>query len=401
MERLKEALHIALSNLSSNVIRSVLSILGVVIGIASVIIILSIGAGAKKQILQQISSMGVNVYYLSSRYDETTQRIGSFELQDMERLEQLPFVLTAFPQLNLYKTLRSRTVESRGMVSGVTASYMTAQNLQLIKGRNFSPIEMENRTPVCLISDTAEETLFPGAEATDQSVFIEGIPWQIIGVYTKFTAKGQKNKDYSGEIEVVASLPALIRRSQDLSIQSVEVHVHSDAGNHAGEEILQTIERDDPNRKGLFMVRDQKDFYQRTLEVQRVLSLIGIMVAGISLIVGGIGMMNVMLTSVAERTREIGLRRAVGARKKDILFQFLVESCVLSGAGGTLGLVMGAAVARALPVLFKDFFHVAPRIQPTFLLIAVGTGVVLGITFGFYPAVKASKLSPAEALRSE
>jgi putative ABC transport system permease protein len=124
-------------------------------------------------------------------------------------------------------------------------------------------------------------------------------------------------------------------------------------------------------------------------------------VAGVSLIVGGIGMMNVMLTSVAERTREIGVRRAVGARKKDILFQFLVESCVLSSAGGMLGLLVGAALARGLPIMFKDFFNVAPRMQPSFLVLAVGAGVTLGILFGFYPAIKASKLSPAEALRTE
>lgn len=152
------------------------------------------------------------------------------------------------------------------------------------------------------------------------------------------------------------------------------------------------------------MRKQSTSFVTTTLfkkEIKKLLALIGAIVAGISLVVGGIGMMNVMLTSVAERTREIGIRRAVGARKKDILFQFLVESCVLSGAGGALGLIFGAAIGRALPLLFKQSFSVTPQLQPGYLILSVGIGVLLGIAFGFYPAVKASNLSPAEALRTE
>jgi putative ABC transport system permease protein len=138
---------------------------------------------------------------------------------------------------------------------------------------------------------------------------------------------------------------------------------------------------------------------QKSLDIQKTMTWVGAMIVGVSLLVGGIGMMNVMLTSVAERTREIGLRRAIGARKKDILLQFLIESCVLSALGGLLGLLSGTALARFLAFVFRDKIELTPQIEPSFLVTSVGAGIVMGVLFGLYPAIKASRLSPADALR--
>ena len=398
MSQLNESFHIAFNNLSHNAVRSLLSVLGVVIGIAAVITVLSIGAGAKQRIMEQINSMGVSIYTVSAGYDEKTRRMGTMDFEDVRRIQSIPAVLSAIPQLNLYKNIRSRSAESYGVIMGVDAGTLKAKSRTLSRGRNFSPIEVESRASLCLISEAAEQTLFGGdVSAVGQSIFIEENPWQVIGVIADIT----RSKSGEGNIEVWAPIDTLLRNSKDVSIRQIEAHVKTEGSAGIELELLRCMERDDPNRKGLFTVRDQKELYARTIEIQNTLSLIGALVACVSLIVGGIGMMNVMLTSVAERTREIGIRRAVGARKKDILFQFLVESCLLSLMGGILGLLLGAACARGLPIMFKEFFTVAPVMQPSFLVFSVTAGIVLGVVFGFYPAIKASKLSPSEARRTE
>ncbi len=397
MERLVEAFHIALSNLAHNAVRSLLSILGVVIGIAAVITVLSIGAGARKQIMERIDSLGANVHTVSARYDETTQRIGEFEQEDVRRLSQIPAVMSVLPQLNLFKMVRSRATESRGIITGIQETHLVAKGAVLIKGRNISPVELELRSAVCLLGESAARTLFEGpSESIGQTIYVEDVPYQVIGVFSMGSAGRVK-----GDVDVWVPLTTLIRNTSNITIRGIEVQVKPDASPSVKEEIIRVLERDDPRRKNLFSVRDIKEFYARSIEMQNTLSVIGALVACISLLVGGIGMMNVMLTSVAERTREIGIRRAVGARKKDILFQFLVESCVLSLIGGLTGLVFGAALARGLPVMFSEFFTVAPLIRPSFVLLAVAAGVALGMAFGFYPAIKASQLSPSEALRTE
>lgn len=398
MEKVKEALHIALANLGANAIRSILSVLGIVIGIAAVISILAIGAGAKKMIMDRINAMGANTISIWPMYDSTTARMGVIELEDVERIGKLPFVQTSLPRMNFYKEVRSRHNASKGSIIAIDEKYLKARELNLVDGRNISPIEGEQRAMICLINEYARQELFQDSPAIGEFLYIDGTPWQVVGVY------GPKKQGYrDNEIEVLTPLLSLLRTSKDYSIEQVEVQVKPDAMSEkeAKETLLAEMEKNDPKRKGLFFIRDQKDMYARNLEIRKVLSLIGTIVAFISLIVGGIGMMNVMLTSVAERTREIGLRRAVGARKKDILIQFLVESCVLSLSGGILGLILGSAVARLLPLLFRDFFTSAPRLQPSFLFLSMGCGILMGVTFGFYPAVKASRLSPAEALRSE
>lgn len=399
MEKVKEALRIAFANLSANAIRSVLSIMGIVIGIAAVITILAIGAGAEQNIMNRINAMGGNVFLISSLYNSATQRMGSFDLEDIERIRLLPFVETVVPRLNAYREIRTRAVVSRGFIKGVDQNYLRSRELHILEGRSFSPIEIEKRALLCMLNDRARQMLFPGEAGIGESLYIDGIPWNVIGIYGSGKATPAYEDD---DINVIVPMTSLLRSGKDTNIESLEVQVRPEFYSEAQSALLNEITRADPARKDLYSVQDNKNMFSRNLEMRKLLSMIGTIVAGISLIVGGIGMMNVMLTSVAERTREIGLRRAVGARKKDILFQFLIESCVLSGAGGIMGLIAGTALARGLPVIFAAFFGtMLPQIRPIFLLFSVGGGVLLGIVFGFYPAVKASRLSPAEALRSE
>lgn len=402
-EKFKESCMIAAASLLSNPIRSILSIMGVVIGIAAVIAILAIGAGARKRILDKINNMGANSFFVSPLFDKTLARMGELELEDIERIQNLPFVTTALPLLSLYQEVRSRNSSGKALIVGVTDTYIQAKGLNLIQGRPFSPIEWEERSLVCLINEDSQSEIFKDESPIGKSLYFDGYPWEVVGVYSngKKSSLSSKQKPSSSRMEVLMPVMTLMRNAKKLSIQSIEVQVRPDAADTAMAEIMNTMIREDSKRKTLFAVRDQKDAYAKSLEIQRMLSLMGTVVAGISLLVGGIGMMNVMLTSVAERTREIGIRRAVGARRKDILIQFLVESCLLSGAGGGIGLLLGSALARGFPMLSKDFMSSPPELKPSFLIISVGGGVLLGIIFGFYPAIKASKLSPVEALRTE
>lgn len=400
MEQLKEAFWSALFNLKKNLIRSLLSVLGIIIGVAAVVALLAFGAGVRKDVLEKVNALGTHVYRLSSNYDEKTGRVGSLELEDVERIQQLRLVESAHPNLYFYKNIRSRNALSRAGVLGVGSAYLKANGLHLREGRNFSPIEVEARAFLCLINEDLSQALFPQSSPLQKTIFIDQQPWTVVGRYGYVPRNIPENQEYRYG-EMLVPLPSLLRTAADLKINEILIHIRPDYQGDAPAELLKALERGDPNRKGLYRVQSQKQFAQAQLEIDRTLFFWGTLVAFVSLIVGGIGMMNVMLTTVAERTREIGVRRAVGARRKDILFQFLMESCLLSALGGLLGLLSGTAIAQAIPVLFHDSKLVTPEVQPVFLLISVGSGVMLGALFGVYPAVKASHLNPAEALRGE
>lgn len=401
IEKIFEAFHVAFANLKANAVRSFLSILGIVIGISAVILVLAFGATARQEILERVNTLGVNVYTVYPTYDEKTRRMGNLEFADIERLQSLSFVVSAFPNLMLYKEVRSRSAVQRASVRGVDHNYKQAGRLIVSHGRFFTPIELEKRAYVCVISEDGSDSLFPNGIELGQPLFIDGTPWEIIGVsaarWKKETFKHRK----FNQLDILVPHTTLLRSSKDVQLSNIEVHARPDYEGNVVAELIAAMEREDPNRKDMFRIQDQQEFLQKRVEIEKTLYVTGALVAGISLIVGGIGMMNVMLTSVAERTREIGIRRAVGARRKDVLIQFLVESCVLSGLGGFLGLVLGAALAQLVPLFLNDLFNKSPEIRPAALFVSVGCGIILGMAFGIYPAVKASHLSPAEALRTE
>lgn len=399
MEQIKESLYMAISTLLDNLVRSLLSLLGIVIGIASVITILSFAYGTRRAILERVESMGVNVYDIYPQYDEKTMRYGSFEQEDVNRLQKLAFVVTAFPKYNISKEIRSRYAATRTRIEGVHESYLKAKNLHIWQGRNFSPIEMEDRSRVTLISAGAAKILFPDTDPVGQMIYLEGYPWNVIGVYGDTVRRPRLFSQSDSRVEILAPLNTLARAVQKLDMDQLQVHVQPEYKGNATQEMTAVLERDDPKRRGLFYVLGQKEMMQKSLDIQKTMTWVGAMIVGVSLLVGGIGMMNVMLTSVAERTREIGLRRAIGARKKDILLQFLIESCVLSALGGLLGLLTGTALARFLAFIFRDKITLTPQIEPSFLVTSVGAGIIMGVLFGLYPAIKASRLSPADALR--
>jgi len=401
MEKLLESFHIALSNLAANTARSVLSILGIVIGIASVVTILSVSAGARRDIIERVNTLGVDLYTIRTKYDKITRRSGKFELKDVENIQRLPYVRTAFPQLNISRKARSRRAEERGTLRGVTHTYLKARNRELTMGRNFSPIETEERSYTMLLSQDMAVKLFPQENPLGQSVYIEGTPWEVIGVYGRKKSTNPRARRRHSRPEMLVPLTTLIRTEEKVNIAGIEVHVKPGTKAQVSKELVSVMERNDPKRRGLFRVWDQQEYLDQRIEIDKMLSFMVTLVGSISLLVGGIGMMNVMLTSVAERTREIGLRRAVGARKMDILTQFLVESSFLSSIGGLLGLILGIAIARFVPVFFHEIIQATPQVKPIYLLVSVGSAALMGVVFGLYPAIKASNLPAAEALRTE
>ncbi|MFN0117461.1 MAG: ABC transporter permease [Elusimicrobiota bacterium] len=397
MERFKEALATAFFNLINNPIRSFLSVLGVVIGIAAVISVLAVGAGARKKIMDNMDNQSVLTFFLYTKYDEATSRMGKIEPSDIEKIKQVPLVISVLPNINLYREIRSREKLNYVTIKGIDEEYLKSKKFQILYGRNISPIEMEHRSPVCLMSEAATHLFFPEENTLSQNIFFNENAFQVIGSYKRSATK----KSNSEDLEILVPYTLLLRMSQDVSIQNLEITMKPEAGLEAKDSLLDAMSRGEKDLKNLFSIRDEKEIYERSLSIRKTMSMVGVFVAGISLLVGGIGMMNVMLTSVAERTREIGLRRAVGARKKDILIQFLVESCVLSSLGAGLGLLLGSALTKGLPVMIKSLESAAPKIEVSYLWLAGICGMIMGIVFGLYPAIKASKLSPAEALRSE
>lgn len=398
MERIRDYVHVAGANLRTNPLRSLLSILGIVVGTASVISVLALGAGARKDLLDSVSKLGTEVFRVTPEYNAAKRRIGKLTMDDLLALRRLPSVLHAFADARDESVARTRFGVAQARLLGVDGSYVAMNRLRMIEGRDFNPIDHEERRLVCLLNEETGGKLFPNRmDALGADVYVLGTKWTVIGTFLPEGATGKT--DPNRPADFLVPLASLARNSTDMSIREIIVHVDPDNAAGAGEMIGEIVHRNDPVMKTLYSVEADRERIARRLENRRLLFVLWTAIASISLIVGGIGMMNVMLTSVAERTREIGLRRAIGARRKDILIQFLVESCILSVIGGVLGLFAGAAAARALPLVLSDFGIRMAVMQPSFALGAVAAGMVLGIVFGLYPAIKAAAFSPAEALR--
>jgi putative ABC transport system permease protein len=371
-----------------------------VIGIASVITILSFGLGAREKILKDLNKRGVNVFRVAPRFDPSRMRSGEISHDDIDRVQALGFVSLLVPQMDMLKDVRSRRFVGKGSIKGISAGFIETQGWTLSGGRSLSPLEEGEQSNVCLISKRTARTFYAAMDPLESELYIDGVPWTVIGVY--HGADGTADPVFGLlDAEVLIPFRALLRKIKNADIRSIEVHARKDYRGDVAQELLEAVTGNDPARKTLFSVQSQREIVERNFQAQKTLSVTGAIVAAISLIVGGIGMMNVMLTSVLERTREIGIRRAVGARRRDILFQFLIESCLLSGVSAVLGVFLGAAVTFGLPYIIGDKLPAQPQILPTFILLAATSGIFLGVVFGLYPAIKASKLAPGEALRAE
>src|SRR5881392_1390084 len=398
---------IALRALRRNVLRSFLTMLGIIVGIAAVIVGVSMGTGAKAEVDKRIASMGQNLLTVLSGNMTRGGVRGGFGMApnltpaDYEAIRKETFGVTAVsPEARTSVQVAAGNQNSFVQVSGVSAEYLTARSWPLRSGDNFSETDVRNANKVCLIGSTTAKTIFgENIDPVGQIIRIKNAPFTIVGwlIAKGFGSFGQDQDD----VILVPYTSVMKRLSGDTKFRSF--FVQADSPNSIADvqrqltELLRQRHQISGGKDDDFMVRTQQetsDFFNANNRIMTI--LIGFF-AGISLVVGGIGIMNIMLVSVTERTREIGIRLAVGARGRDVLRQFLTEAVLLSMVGGALGIGAGYWLA---PLLTK-FAGFPTLISNASVVVAFTVSAVIGVVFGFFPALKAARLDPIDALRYE
>jgi putative ABC transport system permease protein len=409
MIRLFASLRIALRALMVNKMRSALTMLGIIIGVGAVIAMIAVGSGAKARIAEQIASMGSNLLIvLSGSSTSGGFRFGSgtaptLTVDDGKAiLSEIPSVRYVAPSLPGVAQVVYGNQNWSTSIQGTTPEMFDIREWPVTSGRSFTQRDVDGTTKVCLLGTTVVENLFGGIDPVGQIVRIQKVPFTVIGVLAH---KGQTSYGRDQDDTIFVPLTTAQKRLFGMQfpgmVRTITVQARGPEVMRQVEEeinaVLRQRHRIQPNQDNDFTVRNLTEIMSTAQETASVMSLLLGAIASISLIVGGIGIMNIMLVSVTERTREIGIRIAVGAKGRDILLQFLIESLVLSLIGGTMGIAIGVAGTLVLsaftqwPILFS-----ADAILLAFLF----SGSV-GVFFGFYPARKASMLNPIEALRYE
>lgn len=379
----------SLKNIKNNKLRSALTMLGLIIGIASVIILVGLGKGTTNKVTSQVQSLGTNILTLNINSSDY-----SLEYSELDNFLKLDNVQSVAPQKTVSSTVsRGTTTSQRASIIATTNSYMDVTNLTISSGRLLSSIDLENNSKVCLLGNDIAETLFSLSNPVGQSIKIDGDNYTVIGVLT------QQGSSMGSNVDDMIIIPFTTAKNlgSDTSINNLYIKVSDE---NKIDRTTSIIENYIENTLGIssdyFSVSSQDSMLETMESVNDTMSLLLGGIAGISLIVGGIGVMNVMLVSVTERTKEIGIRKALGAKRSDILLQFLIEALVLCMLGGIIGVVLGLGIGTLLGNMGYSF---SPN--STITLIAFLSSAIIGIVFGIFPANKASKLNPIDALHTD
>jgi putative ABC transport system permease protein len=404
----------ALESLNANKLRSMLTVLGIVIGVAAVIAMLSIGRGAEASITSRIESMGTNLVYITpgstseGGVQSAAGSAGTLTLDDADALAEVNNVVGVASITNNMVQVVYQGQNTRTRLMGVTADYEIVGSLTLDDGEFISESEQNARSLVVVLGSDVAETLFGGpAGAVGQKVRLNGQPYKVIGVLASKGGTGFMNQDDQVFIPLSTALYRLVggQRFRGSSVISEIIVKASDtkAVDQVVADITLTMRVRHETVEGAddFTVTSQEDTLAAATEVSDTLTIFLGGIAGISLAVGGIGIMNIMLTTVTERTHEIGLRKAIGAKRKDILLQFLVESMLLSLMGGLIGVALGWSAARLMGQVQFSGSTITPVVGLDSVLLATLFSMAVGLFFGIYPATRAAHLQPVEALRYE
>jgi ABC-type antimicrobial peptide transport system permease subunit len=401
----------ALRALGTNWLRSMLTMLGIIIGVAAVITMIAIGGGAQARVEEQLKSLGSNIMLVLPGAQTTGGvRLGAQTGQTLTEEDaraiaaEVPEVQATAPSLRTGAQVVAANANWSTSVMGTTPDYMEVRDWPLSAGRSFEAAEMAGSAKVVVLGQTVARELFGDADPIDQMVRVRKVPLQVIGVLGR---KGQNSMGQDQDDVIVVPLSTYRNRVQGMSagrikrVGAIMVKVRegqsmSDASDKI-RELLRQRHRLPSGADDDFSIRNLTEMLQAQEESSRVMAVLLAAVAGVSLVVGGIGIMNIMLVSVTERTREIGLRMAVGARSRDILGQFLIEAVTMSLVGGAIGIVLGMAATWAIGALAG--WQVLLSAQS--ILLAVGFSAAVGVFFGFYPARRAAALLPIQALRHE
>jgi putative ABC transport system permease protein len=404
-----ENVRVALVGLRSNKLRSALTMLGITIGVAAVIVLVSIGQAVDSYVQEQFLGIGTNLVIIFPRENEQGE-VRRLTLDEAEALADpfnVPDALRVMPQRQTNRTASFQGREITVRVQGVTTDYLVMRNRSVVSGRFFTDAENQSGARVAILGQETAQKLFPdGVYPIGQDIRINGITFRVEGILNNVGGAGLgANEDevvimplntvltrITGERDISGDRPVgniLVQSRDSESVQAVAQQIRETL-----REVRDINFRDEDD----FEIFTQSDLLASLGNVTGLLTLFLSLIAGISLVVGGIGIMNIMLVTVTERTREIGLRKAVGAQKDDILLQFLVEAMTLALVGGGLGIMIAVGGTLALSSLLPEL---QASVQPSSVLLATGISVGIGVFFGLYPANRAASLNPIDALRYE
>ena len=406
-----QSARIALRALRVNKLRSALTMLGIIIGVGAVIAMVSVGSGAQARVAEQIQSLGSNlIIVLSGSITSSGIRLGqgsqlTITEDDAAAIaREIPTVQVAAPSNRGSAQVVYGNLNWATGIQGVTVDYLEARDWGLDAGRPIAPDDVDGATKVALIGQTTALNLFGDADPLGQTIRIKKVPFTVVGLLSRKgqTSWGQDQDDViliplstakkkvlgaaQANYRSVGSISVKVRQGEDMTEAESQIRA-----------LLRQRHRLQPNQDNDFSLRNLSEVLQTQEESTRVMTYLLAAIASVSLLVGGIGIMNIMLVSVTERTREIGLRMAVGARGRDILLQFLVEAITLSLIGGVIGIALGLAGCRTI----SYFAEWRTLVAPEAIALAFGFAAAIGVFFGFYPARKAARLNPIEALRYE
>jgi putative ABC transport system permease protein len=396
--RIGKLLSFSLRSIFRNKMRSILTSLGIIIGVCSVIVMVAIGSGSQAQIEKTIASLGTNLLtVMAPRGFRAANRLSRDDVKKIKAESAYVKAITGETRGGF--TVVGGSSSTTTTVYGVEPDYFIIKNLNLSSGAIFAEEDLRSRNKVAVIGKTVASELFPDSEPIGQGIRIGTVPFTVAGVLAP-KGSGALGMDQD-DLILIPLDTALARLSKDRHLSSIEISVTNDKYMDSAQNEVDTIMRESHKLKAGddadFDIMNMSDMIKTASATAKTLTALLAAIAGVSLIVGGIGIMNIMLVAVTERTREIGIRMSVGARKRDILFQFLSESVILSLMGGLIGIILSFAICWAL----STFFSLPTVIDPGIILASALFAVAVGVFFGFYPARKAAGLYPIEALRYE
>jgi putative ABC transport system permease protein len=406
MLRILATLKIAGRALRRNKLRTVLTMLGMIIGVGAVIAMVSIGNGAKFRIEEQIASMGRNVIliwagnFTRGGIHSGRGGAGTLTIQDAEEIErEIPGVSAVSPEVRMGAQIAAGNENWATTVLGESPEYFDIRQWPIIEGASFTEQDVRSAGKVAVIGKTIADQLFPGEDPLGHVLRIRNAPFQIVGM---LSPKGLSVQGSDQDDIIIVPYSSAMKRVQRVSnVRSINVQAAKPSLLNAVQEqvagLLRQRHHIAPGKDDDFTVRNQEEIAEMATAQSKTMTLLLAAIAMVSLVVGGIGIMNIMLVSVTERTREIGIRMAIGARGRDILLQFLTEAVTLSAIGGVIGIGAGIGVSKILTARLSW----PTLIPPEWVISAFFISAGIGIFFGFYPARKASNLDPIEALHYE